>query len=258
MVVGILGCGPAGLFAAQAAQVLGHEVMIVSRKTKSIIYGAQYLHKPIPGLSTPASKGTIKTYRLGTAEGYAERVYGDGKRPTSYDLAPDERDAWDLRSAYDAAWDKFEGQINHQLLDGDGAIQYEAVCDKVISTVPLWAICMRPDAHMFHSVSIMVTRRMEYTGLKTFFGGESNGVIYNGTNYGRWYRTSHVFGHSSTEAIASSEFLEENPGAEPGFKIVSSNCDCHPGIIKAGRMGKWQAGILTHHAFDDTIQALAD
>jgi len=258
MVVGIFGCGPAGLFAAQAAQMLGHDVVIVSRKIKSNIYGAQYLHKPIPGLSVPASKGIVKTFRLGTAEGYATRVYGDGKRRTSYDIAQDEREAWDLRATYDVAWEKFQAQINHQLLDGDAVIQYQAICDKVISTVPLWVICMRPDIHMFNSVSIMVTRRMEYTGLTTYFGHESNGVVYNGTNYGNWYRTSHVFGHSSTEAIASAEFLKENRDAEPGFKIISSNCDCHPGITRAGRMGRWQAGVLTHHAFDDTIQALAD
>lgn len=258
MVVGILGCGPAGLFAAQAAQMLGHEVVIVSRKVKSVIYGAQYLHKPIPGLSVPASKGTVKTYRLGTAERYAARVYGNGKRRTSYDIAPDEQDAWDLRSTYNVAWEKFSDQINHQLLDGDAAIQYQAICDKVISTVPLWAICMHPEAHKFDSVSIMVIRRMEYTGLSDFFGSGSNGVVYNGTNYGHWYRTSHVFGHSSTEAVANPEFLKENRDAEPGFKIVGTNCNCHPGIIKAGRMGKWKPRILTHHAFEDTIQALAD
>jgi hypothetical protein len=130
-------------------------------------------------------------------------------------------------------------------------------CDLLVSTVPLWVICKRQDTHKFRTVSIMVTKRMEYTGLRTFFGGDTHGIIYNGTTYGNWYRTSHIFGHSSTEA-SDPDFLKDNPDAEPGYKIVGNNCDCHPNIIRAGRMGKWERGVLTHHAYEDTIKAIAE
>jgi hypothetical protein len=113
LVVGIFGCGPAGLFAAQAVQDMGHQPVIISKKIKSKIYGAQFLHKPIPGLVNPKPQGYIKTYRLGTAAGYAERVYGNGTELTSWDRVPvDPVKAWDLREAYDRAWEKFEGQIS--------------------------------------------------------------------------------------------------------------------------------------------------
>lgn len=257
-VVGIFGCGPAGLFAARAAETLGHEVVIISRKQKSVIYGAQYLHRPIPDLTDPSPDGKIKTYRLGTAAGYAHRVYGNGNRRTSWEKVPDEEvGIWNLRQAYNNAWERYSERIVHELLSYESVAQYTAVCDYLISTVPRWAICEHPDFHFFHSIPIMVTKHMEYTGLRQVFGGQVNAVVYNGTKYGEWYRTSVIFGHESTEAVSSPDFLRDNPHAEPGFKVFDTNCDCHPNLIRAGRLGKWERGILTHHAFEDTIKELS-
>lgn len=259
MVVGIFGCGPAGLFAARAAESLGHEVVIISKRQKSNIYGAQYLHKPIPGFSHPKPTGTVQTYRLGTAAGYAQRVYNDGKLRTSWLRVPDGPvGIWDLRATYDQAWEHYQSRIVHEYLSAESVAQYAATFDKLISAVPRWALCKEPGEHYFNSVPIMVTRRMEYTGLRTFFGPETNGVVYNGTTYGHWYRTAHIFGHSSTEAVSSPEFLRDNVDAEPGFKIIGTNCTCHPDLIRVGRLGKWERGILTHHAFEDTIKELSD
>jgi len=47
----ILGCGPAGLFAAQAAAEMGCSAVIISKLRRSEMYGAQYLHSEIPGLT---------------------------------------------------------------------------------------------------------------------------------------------------------------------------------------------------------------
>ena len=259
MVVAIFGCGPAGLFVAQAAEQMGHEIVIISRKVKSKIYGAQYLHEPIPDLSPPKPQGEIKTYRLGSAAGYAARVYKDGKRRTSFEYGPtDPVPAWNLRTTYDRAWEKFESRINHELLDGNDVAQFTAICDVLISTIPLWSLCLRPDIHKFNSVATMVAPRMEYTGLQAYFGDNTNGVVYNGTSYGYWYRTSHIFGYSSTEAVSSPEFLHQHRDAEPGFKVVDNTCDCHPELHKLGRMGKWKSGVLTHHAYKEALQLLSE
>jgi hypothetical protein len=61
--------------------------------------------------------------------------------------------------------------------------------------------------------------------------------------------SSRIFGHESTEARAQPAHRQE-AGWESGFKVVNNNCDCHPNIVRAGRMGLWTGGVLTHHAFE--------
>ena len=59
MNVAVLGCGPAGLIAAWAAEQAGADVQIYSKKVQSIIPGSQYLHGPIPGVSSPYAEGVV-------------------------------------------------------------------------------------------------------------------------------------------------------------------------------------------------------
>jgi len=54
MRIAVLGCGPAGLMSAHAAMVATEseaDLAIFSTKRKSPLYGAQYLHQPIPFVS---------------------------------------------------------------------------------------------------------------------------------------------------------------------------------------------------------------
>jgi hypothetical protein len=251
----VFGCGPAGLFAAQALDLHGFDVVIISKKHKSIIYGAQFLHKPIPHLSSPAADGVVFTHRLGTAAAYAERVYGDATRPTSWGKMRDEIPAWDLRKTYDAAWEKFEGHIVDQAIDASDISEFTAFGKIVVSTIPLWSICINHE-HSFDSIPILVK-----PGLTDNFREESYGynfMLYNGTKRGLWYRQSSIFEHESIEAVASPQVLAANHGWDIGFKVAGTNCDCHPNLVKTGRMGKWKPGVLTHHAFEDTIAAIAD
>lgn len=255
--VAILGCGPAGLFAAQAFAVHGHHAAIISRKTKSEIYGAQYLHKPIPEFCNTEPDGYIKTTRLGTREGYAKRVYGRVTTKTSWDKVQDEpQPAWDLRRAYDRAWNKFESIIVDSELGSELVKEFIAHFDIVVSTIPLWSICERQAIHKFKTVPIMVSKEMEYTGLPDHYDKRNGGVVYNGTEYGSWYRTSTIFGHQSTEATTCNKPVMN--GWDIGFKVAGTNCNCHPDLIKAGRMGKWERGVLTHHAFSTSVEALAE
>lgn len=260
--VAIFGAGPSGLFAAQAVELAGCEPIIMSMKVKSLIYGAQYLHRPIPGLADKAPAGRIKTFRLGTPERYAERVYGDETRLTSWHKVSDEPvPAWDLRITYDRAWEKFSDRIIDTRVSVEDVEQFTSQFDVVISTIPLWSICTQPNICNFKSVPILVKKKMEYTGLPDYFHDGNGGVVYNGTEVGYWYRTSYIFGHESTEAVANlenEELLRTNDEWATGYKIAGTDCECHPNLVKAGRLGRWQPGILTHNAFEQAIEALSD
>lgn len=262
--VAVLGCGPAGLFAAQALSLHGIEPAIISKKKKSELYGAQYLHKPIPGLSSQLPTGSISTYRVGSPEVYAERVYGWGTTLTSWDRVVPLAEAWDLRSTYDAAWDKFSDDIVDTAVSADDVGEFGAQFDLVISTIPLWSICAKSNKHFFKSQNILVRKILVRNGI-TFDEApveivndkDENWVVYNGTHQFSWYRASYIFGHSCFEARSEPAF-QINKLWEPGFKVVGTDCDCHPAVIRAGRMGTWTRGVLTHHAFERTIEAISE
>lgn len=252
----VLGCGPAGLFAAQAARLSGCDVAIISKKVKSNIYGAQYLHKPIPGLMSDVVSFEVRTLRYGLEERYAQRVYDDASRMTSWAKVRPVKTAWDLRKVYDCAWETFSDQIMDTPIDSAGVEELSATFDLVISTVPGWSIC-GSGRHKFPSRPIMVKKAVEFQiddGTRSF----ENWVIYNGTIDGLWYRCSMIQGFPSTEAVAHPALLAMSGGWDLGFKVMDTNCDCHPAIVKTGRMGKWKSGALTHHAFYDTLAAISD
>jgi hypothetical protein len=249
----VLGCGPAGLFAAQALKLAGLDVAIISEKRKSTIYGAQYLHAPIPGLMSGAEPFVVHTFRYGLPERYAQRVYNDASRVTSWASAAPSKEAWDLRTVYENAWEAFEPYIADQPVDSPTVDELTSMFDLVISTVPAWAIC-GSGRHKFPSVPIMVKPELQFQiGM---YPEDGNFVIYNGTIEGLWYRASNINGFVATEAVAHPALL--NDGWSLGFKIQNTDCDCHPNVIRAGRMGKWQSGILTHHAFEDATAAVSD
>jgi hypothetical protein len=243
--VAILGCGPAGLFAAQAIKTAGGQPVIISNKMKSKIYGAQYLQRPIPGLCSPYPDGLIYTYLLGTKEQYAERVYGDPNIATSWpDFQPEPQPAWDLRIAYDRAWEEFHEQVIDTEIHPEDVADLTANFSVVISTIPAGTICERPDEHDFEFMDIRVAK------FSVMQSKADNYVVYNGTSSGGWYRCAKIFGHASTEAA------QNVPKSwESGYKILGNNCDCHPNLIKTGRLGAWKRGVLTHHAFEDATNA---
>jgi len=256
--VAVIGCGPAGLFAAKAAQDLGHEVAIMSPKRESKFYGAQFLHRPIPGFCNPDADGYIRTIRVGSAAGYAQRVYGDATRLTSWSRVPTEpQPAWNLRTAYEKAWKHFEQDIAHWTLDPDDLVDFEQRFDLVVVTAPKWKFCIK--GHNFSSTTIFVTRRL------MTLGGEQNFIVYNGMATqaeNNWYRTSKIFGHTSTEFSAPLDRAQPDVEGiddwEVGYKIVGTDCDCHPNVVFAGRMGLWVPGVLTHHAYESVISACSE
>ena len=248
----ILGCGPAGLFAAQACALHSIEPIIMSKKKKSMIYGAQFLHERIPGLTDGMSPEIINIVKIGNELGYAHRVYGDAEVSTSWSKLGAFAHGFSLREVYDRAWGKFEDEIIDVALSYDDVTQFTAEFDLVILTVLAWSIC--DGTHKFESRNIMVCRQScEATAGLSLDG---NFIVYNGTKYGHWYRTSRIFSHESTESTIKPGEENLGEGWEAGFKVVGTDCDCHPNVYRAGRHGKWERGVLTHHAFETAIAAI--
>jgi hypothetical protein len=263
----ILGCGPSGLLAAHAVERLGGEPVIMSRKTKSVLPGAQYLHEPIPDLHDPREPdGVIRTIRRGTAEGYASKVYGCPDAPTSWGLAPEETAAWDLRATYDLLWYRYQDRIEDTEITREDLWQFSRSLDFDLVISSIWApsLCApewrRPTEgigdHRFEHEKMYV---IDWAPPEV----EDNTVLYSGDPDHEWYRCSRVFGHASSEATnhsldGSIGYLQPDARradtllrVKTGIKVVGTTCDCFPQIKRVGRYGTWRRGYLTHHAFAD-------
>jgi hypothetical protein len=250
--VAILGCGPAGLLAALAVERAGYEPVIYSLKVKSPMPGAIFLHEPIPGATSPVPDTEIHFLKKGTSAGYGAKVYGDTGAPTSwhaYEEGP--RVGWNLVAAYDLLWERFYDRVKHQtitpgfitrLLGGQIGKQKPAM---VMSTIPAPAICCE-ERHSFISKPIWI--RTEH--LKDS-GGIPNRVVYSGEPTDAWYRYSMLFGQESWE------FGYCVPKASRGVKPLRTDCDCwKDSVIRLGRFGKWERGVLVHHAYEEALDAV--
>lgn len=240
----ILGCGPAGLMAAQACHLKGIEFDIFSIKQKSPIFGAQFLHEPIPGMT--AEPAQIVFHKVGTREGYATKVYGDPTAPCSWDEYEDGiRPGWSLMEVYNDLWEKFEDKINDlKINQATLSSLEEREADLYISAIPATTLCGHK--HRFAFKNIWVERYA--TGI-----GSENTVVYNGHTTDPWYRSCQLFGDSSTE------YSDPREGdAFQGVKPLWTDCHCRDMWRRVGRFGKWKKGVLTHHAFYQTLSAIED
>lgn len=252
MRVVILGCGPAGLLSAYACEQLGHKVVIISKKAKSQIPGAVFLHESIPGLTATEPDGMVEFHKYGTQQGYARKVYGSVTAKCSWSLF-DEGDhpAWSMFSLYDRLWERFESSIISGVVAPDDMSFFANEFDLAISTIPAMSICENPD-HTFESQGIYVINKSAYPNLY-------NDIVYNGSNVDSWYRTSNIFGEESTESTIpySYEFAHSLGGIIfKGYKPTQTDCNCHPKIHRVGRFGRWEKGILVHHAYNQTVRLL--
>lgn len=280
----ILGCGPAGLFAAHAFKQEGWTVAILSKKRKSELFGAQYLHEPIPNL-TPMVRGEkgaeallvgherrwIQYQLRGSGEDYARKVYPNGLPAgleTSPEVLPAEHWAYDLRSTYDEAWRRYSDLV----VDFPGmnfeAVQHALWSDTqmVASTIPAPDLCATPGAHVFRSQDIWALGDAPERGqdLAAFrFGGgfwaAPDTVVCDASRDVGWYRLSNIFGYKTVEWPANRK--PPIPGVAPVRKPLSTDCDCHydnarlAGVryARLGRYGRWEKGYLTHHAYADAL-----
>jgi hypothetical protein len=265
MRVAILGSGPTGLMSAAAAlsatnDMTGGSLDIFSNNGKSSLYGAQYLHQPIPSYTNerwPEAKRVINYVTKGEVEDYRLKVYGPMWDGT---VSPEDLDethyAWDIRQTYDALWDDFKDHVTDIHMDPagmrlliDGRTKYGKY-DLIINTIPRPLLCA--EGHQFQGVNIWAAGEAPDLGidLDRFHCPEFT-VICNGEETPAWYRVSNIFGHKTVEWPQ-----DKRPPFNAAYvtKPLKTNCLCWPEVLHVGRYGKWWKGILTHHAYQEVLE----
>lgn len=267
MRVAILGSGPAGLMSA-AAVCHGHDwtsnaydIKILSNNGKSSLYGAQYLHAPIPGYTNntyPYAKRPIRYVLFGAPDEYRRKVYGpDWDGTVSPEELEDTHYAWDIRQTYDALWDEFKDDVDRihmdpaglrMLLDGNTAF---GKFDLIINTIPRPMLCR--EGHQFRSTSIWAAGEAPELGIDLDrFRCAPETVMCNGEETPSWYRVSNIFGYKTVEWPEYSK--PPIPSVAAVAKPLKTNCDCFSEVLHVGRYGKWTKGVLTHHAYQEVLE----
>lgn len=268
--VAILGAGPSGLLAAQAAYERGYDPVIFSRPplgdrlgtvAKSDLHGCQYLHAPVPSPTFAGGPGKPVNYTLrGTGAEYRRKVYGTDD--TRIAVSPDEYGnagphmAWDLRYVYAKLWARWESKMRpmHITPEEVGLALQNRRWVKVLSTIPAPVMCYDP-AHTFSAQPIWAMGQRE--GSQDFpFACPPFTVVCNGDRDTGWYRMANVFGMTTVEWAG-----ERKPpikGVVRVEKPLTTNCTCHAdkGLVRIGRFGKWQKGVLVHTAYTEVKAAL--
>lgn len=252
--------------AAHAATRLGARVDIHSKRRKSELYGAQYLHQPIPGM-TDRAPVTI-TYDLrGGMDDYRHKVYGpdyDGEvSPEDY---IGEHDGWDIRSTYNNLWERYGDLVWGTGLSADYMANI-MFCeserwDLIVSSIPKKALCAKPDEHTFNAQIIWALGDAPERGrfVSEVLGDpiNNNNVVCNGLRHPAWYRRSRVFGYETVEWPWEAPMVTNIGQYSPSqvTKPLDNNCDCWPDVLHVGRYGRWQKGVLSHTAYQDVFDRL--
>lgn len=257
MKVLVFGCGPAGLMAVHGAVVAAEgkiEVDVVSKHRKSHMYGAQYLHVPIPGMSDP-NQWVIVDYMLrGSLDNYRRKVYGplwDGT------VSPGEMTrthrAWNISTTYDNLWAFYQSRVTDMVVhpaDVRQAID-SGKYDLIINTIPKDALCHA--GHQFRSRTIKAAGSGPGVDIP-YTDCPPNTVLCNGADSPTWYRMSNIFGQMTVEW--PQEINPPIPHAEVR-KPLDNNCDCWPEIHHMGRYGSWRKGVLSHQAYHDAYNLVS-
>jgi hypothetical protein len=247
----VLGCGPAGLFAAHGLADRGYDVTIYSNKRRSEMFGAQYLHAPIHGL---LERVTWVNYELrGTEEEYKAKVYNNipviSVSPQQF---REPHPAWDIRAAYGDAWDLYHHRIEHS--PGLRAAEVQEIIDSgryraVVSSIPAKNLCY--GFHRFPARGVWAIGDAPERGVFSPVIVERDTVLYDGRPEVGWYRAANVFGYNTCEWPSDRKPPIE--GIAGLVKPIDTNCDCFmdSGIYtRVGRYGTWTKGVLSHEAYE--------
>jgi HI0933-like protein len=262
----VLGCGPAGLFAAHAAKERGAEVVIISKKRRSEMYGAQYLQSHIPGL-TDGDKGFTVEYRLeGQLDDYLSKVYGadvPDRKAIKADALTGFDEAWDIRRAYYRAFDIYQPIIQNARIDcySIGAILAEYRPQFLISTVPAPDICLGTETgHAFDVRRIWAIGDAPERGVfAPRYSAEPNLILYNSEDSPAWYRASLIAGYASVEWPEGSR-----PPLDDVVEVLkpfATTCDCwtrnrRTRLLRLGRYGAWNRKVMSHQAYWETLKVV--
>jgi len=188
---------------------------------------------------------------VGERDVYAIKVYGSPTAPVSWDsydtgTVP----MWSMESAYAKLWHVYHKRITEMVVNENAVQHLLGLYDEVISTIPRRLICKNPH-HDFRSQRITIKHRHLPEMVN-----RPNEVVYDGTPYVGWYRWSIINGHESAEYAQHRDYVSADPDhlwkLYEGFKPLGHNCDCWEDehIVFAGRFGRWEKGILIHHAYE--------
>lgn len=265
MIVAILGAGPAGLLAAEAVEQRGHKAAIFSRKVKSEMFGAMFLHSRIPGITSVDPELLIDVIKSGTREGYAQNVYGDTNHPVSWDkFSEGTIPGWDLKKAYDKLWTSFSPQINEADVNSQNIGDLIKNFERVYCSIPAQSLCV-DETHEFKQQNIWIVHGegglipgVNDMDLMYYNGHPPDGSVA-GTVGPEWYRYSQINGyrcweyrHHPGDAGATDVF-----SLSEGFKPISTTCDCWLwGMKRIGRFGKFEKQVLTHHTYHEVYDGV--
>lgn len=253
MKIAILGSGPAGLFAAHALTDAGYDFRIFSMGKKSHLNGAQYLHRPIPGLSAPADQSKVSYQLRGTVDEYRLKVYGPRPVTVSVETLIGEHTAWDIRTAYDTAWALYSSAITAGFVTSRQAWELVDEYDLVISTIPATSLCADRYFHQFPSSSVRVAGDAPGLGIRCPIEVDEGTIVCNGLASPSWYRAANVFGHRTVEWPSHDVFHDAALIRKP----ISTNCDCGgKKVLRLGRFGTWDKKELAHMAYYKTKEYL--
>ena len=261
--VAILGCGPAGMLVAHAAHLKGWDFKIYSRKQKSPLFGAQYLHEPIPEITGQCYEdgAVMLNYRIdGSPTAYRHKVYGENWDGTvSPEDFLEEHYAWDIRTAYDKLWFDY-GDVIQEMDLGD--IRYPGVVfdafDLVISTVPrtVWD----PVPTNFELSYVWALGDGDYERVH-MYRPDPFTVVCDGTKDNSWYRVSNIFGFCTMEwpYFHNAPYATVSPPANGAARVIKPllyKGDSRKDFIHLGRYAQWEKGVLTSDVFNRAMEVL--
>jgi hypothetical protein len=269
----VLGCGPAGLFATHALIENGWSVSVYSKRRKSQMFGAQYLHAPIPGL-TESESHTVSYTLNGTVDGYREKVYGVNPVMTSVEALEMHHEAWDIREAYDNAWNRYSLLVQDCNVTPEflGVVRRDqkAVAvtprvaldvggfDIIINSIPMQSLCYQPDAHQFHATKIWALGDAPERGQYAPYQPPPFTIECDATRDRGWYRASNVYGYTTVEWPGRTR--PPLSGVAEVVKPIYTDCTCYRGremgfkFMPVGRYGQWAKGVLSHTAYTQAAQ----
>lgn len=264
--VAVFGVGPSGMVAGWAALIAGHDVTFYSNTIyKSTIYGCQYLQAPITMPKAYKIGATRVEYKVnGDMADYWHKIYGPHKpgllSMSVEDSISTEQDAWDLRETYNTLFDLISQRRQVSLvapvkIDNSWIQEHTGDLSEyahVISTIPAYALCKNACYHHSQEGHLFRSRRIMAAGA-TVTSGNPDLVELDATSEVPWYRRATVFGYTTMEWPVNR--LREIPRAAQAVEVhkpITTECDCHPEIVRLGRYGAWNNEVLVHNVFEST------
>jgi FAD binding domain len=274
----VLGAGPAGLAAAHAATLAGRDVTVMAPGDRSPLYGSQYLHAPIPGMT---SQPPVRvTYRLegGSYADYQVKAYGraDASRMVTGSEPEEEiefaarrtvqRLAWDIRQTYDALWSRYQPVIQRweykEYKDLSYVLHGAGELERVYSTIPLPLLCQYRYTHVFRYGTAWAAGEAPDLGI-VFLRADPgaplwypNTIAFHAGPDVPYYRTHNVYAHRSIEWPGWQDKPDGYPTASYVKRPLWTNCDCWPSVVKLGRYGAWNKSQLVNHVFSAVYEDL--